>query len=139
MSNTVRLGVSLDSDLLDRFDALIRKMGYENRSEAFRDLIREKLVKEEWEEPDEPSFGIVLLVYDHHTMGLDRRLTNTQHKHIQHVVASLHIHVDERNCAEVVVLRGSGQEIRTVGERLMSMKGVKFGRLNLGTTGQHLH
>jgi CopG family nickel-responsive transcriptional regulator len=139
MSETVRFGVSLNSDLLDRFDALIRRMGYENRSEAIRDLIRDKLVHEEWEEPQEPCFGVVLLVYDHHTMNLDRRLIDTQHEHVGQIISSLHIHIDEDNCAEVVVLRGNGQEVRKIGERLMSMKGVKFSRLNMGTTGRHLH
>jgi len=139
MSETVRFGVSLNINLLDRFDALIRRMGYENRSEAIRDLIREKLVQEEWQEPDGEAFGIVFLVYDHHTMSLDRRLLDLQHKYAAHVISSLHIHIDEHTCVEVVALRGNGQKVRSLGEKLVSMRGVKFGRLNLGTTGEDLH
>ena len=138
MSETVRFGVSLKIDLLDRFDALIRKMGYENRSEAIRDLIREKLVQEEWEAPDEECFGVVFMVYDHHTMSLDHRLIEAQHKHVTHVISALHVHIDEHNCLEVVVLKGAGSEVRRIGEGLVSMRGVKYGRLNMGTSGRHL-
>jgi len=139
MSRTVRFGVSLNMDLLDRFDALIRKMGYENRSEAIRDLIREKLVEEEWQEPREECYGVVFLVYDHHTMNLDHRLVEAQHDHVEQIVSSLHVHIDEHNCMEVVVLRGPGAQVREVGEGLVSMRGIKFGKLNMGTTGKDLH
>ncbi len=139
MSDTVRFGVSLSIDLLDRFDALINKIGYESRSEAIRDLIREKLVEEEWEAPSEETFGVVFLVYDHHASSLDSRLTDAQHKFLGNVISSLHVHVDEHNCLEVVVLRGPGKQVRAMGEKLASMRGIKYGKLNMGTTDRHVH
>jgi CopG family nickel-responsive transcriptional regulator len=139
VSETVRFGVSLDIDLLDKFDALIRRMGYENRSEAIRDLIREKLIEQEWEAPDEEVFGVTFLVYDHHAMSVEKRLTEEQHREFGRVISSLHIHIDEHNCLEIVILKGNGREVRRMGEKMLSMRGVKYGRLNLGTTGRHVH
>ncbi|MFW6457491.1 MAG: nickel-responsive transcriptional regulator NikR [Planctomycetota bacterium] len=138
MSDTVRFGVSLDISLLDNFDALIKNLGYENRSEAIRDLIRQKLVQEEWDAPDEETFGIVFLVYDHHEMSVDKRLTEEQHHSHGNVISTLHVHIDEDNCMEIVVLRGNGQQIREFGQTLISMRGVKYGKINLGTTGEAL-
>ena len=139
MSDTVRFGVSLDMDLLDQFDGLIERMGYDNRSEAIRDLIRGKLVQEQWQAPKEETFAVVLLVYDHHAMSVDKRLTEAQHRSHERVVGALHVHIDEQNCLEIIVLRGPGQEIRSIGERLMSMRGVRYGKLNMGTSGRHVH
>jgi CopG family nickel-responsive transcriptional regulator len=138
MAETVRFGVSLDMDLLDGFDKLIRKMGYDNRSEAIRDLIREKIVQEEWQEPAGETFGIAFLVYDHEALSLDKRLTDTQHNHVGHIVSTLHVHIDESNCVEVVMLKGPGKTIRAIGEKLVSMRGIKYGKLTMGTTGQQV-
>lgn len=139
MSETVRFGVSLDSDLLDSFDRLIRKTGYDNRSEAIRDLIREKLVQEEWQAPTGETFAVAFLVYDHHAMSLDKRLTDAQHDHLDHIVSCLHVHVDEHNCLEIVVLKGPGRTVRSVAESLISMRGIKYGKLCMGTSGEHVH
>ncbi len=138
MGETVRFGVSLDADLLDSFDALIKKMGYDNRSEAIRALIREKLVEEEWQSPTAETFAVLFLVYDHHAMSVDRRLTDAQHEHLTNTVSTLHVHIDRENCLEVVVLKGPGQEIRSFGQSLLGMRGVKYGRLNMGTSGRRL-
>ncbi len=138
MSRTVRFGISLEADLLEQFDALITKMGYDNRSEAIRDLLREKLVEEEWQAPEGETFAVVFLVYDHHSMSVDKRLTESQHHSHQRVVSTLHVHIDEHNCLEIVVLRGPGPEIRNLGERLIGMRGVKYGKLNMGTTGRRV-
>jgi len=138
MHQIARFGVSLPRELLERFDVLIRSMGYENRSEAIRDLIREKLVEQEWEVPDEEIFAIALLVYDHHMMSVSTRLMNLQHKYTQNVVSTLHVHIDEHNCLEVVVMKGQGQQICRLGEKLLSLKGVKYGKLNFGTTGRKI-
>ena len=138
MSPTVRFGISLDADLLKRFDALIRKMGCDNRSEAIRDLLRQKLVEEEWQAPEGETFAVVFLVYDHHAMSVDQRLTESQHRSHQRVISTLHVHIDEHNCLEIVVLRGPGREIRRLGEGLIGLRGVKYGRLNMGTSGRHV-
>ncbi len=138
MSDTVRFGVSLSLDLLDRFDDLIRRLGYDNRSEAVRDLIRHKLVEEEWAAPDTETFAAVLLVYDHHTMSVASRLMDMQHESFAQVIGSFHVHLDEHNCLEIVVIRGKGEDLRDLADRMISLKGVKYGRLNLGTSGQHI-
>ena len=139
MSETVRFGVSLDAELLKQFDRLIAGMGYENRSEAIRDLIREKLVEEEWQAPHEETFAAAFIVYDHHTMSVADRLTDLQHEFFQNIVATLHVHIDQHNCLEVVAMRGTGERLRSLGERLVSLRGVKYGKLNMGTSGRKVH
>jgi CopG family nickel-responsive transcriptional regulator len=138
MSDTVRFGVSLNMSLLDEFDDLIKNLGYDNRSEAIRDLIRQKLVEEEWQAPEKETFGVVFLVYDHHEMSVDKRLNEEQHHHHKDVISTMHVHIDENNCMEIVILRGEGKDIQAFGRRLISMRGVKYGKLNLGTTGQQV-
>jgi len=139
MSDTVRFGVSLSMDLLDRFDMLIKELGYDNRSEAMRDLIRRKLLEEQWEAPQKETFAVVFLVYDHHTMSLASRLMDVQHESIAQVIGSFHVHVARRTCLEIVVMKGRGPEIRELADRMISMKGVKYGRLNMGTTSGMVH
>ena len=136
MPETVRFGVSLDIELLDKFDALLKKMGYDNRSEAIRDLIREKMVQEEWETPTGEAFGVVFMVYEHEALSLDSRLTDLEHKFFKNIVSSVHVHLDEGNCLEVVVLRGQGKAVRSMGEKLISLRGVKYGKLGMGTVSQ---
>ena len=139
MSETVRFGVSLGLDLLDQFDELIKKQGYENRSEAVRDLIRQKLVEDEWEAPDSQSFAAVMLVYDHHKMSLASRLTQMQHDAYAQIVGSLHIHIDRHNCLELIVLKGKAKDLHALADKMISLKGVAYGALNMGTSGKKLH
>ncbi len=139
MAGTVRFGISLDGELLVSFDELLKKMGYDNRSEAVRDLIREKLVEEEWRAPKSETFAVVFLVYDHHTMSVNKRLTDVQHHSHDRIVSTLHVHIDEHNCLELVVLKGPGDEIRVIGDNLVGMRGVKYGKVTMGTTGRRLH
>ncbi|MHC4788111.1 MAG: nickel-responsive transcriptional regulator NikR [Planctomycetota bacterium] len=139
MSQTVRFGVSLSLDLLEQFDNLIKGMGYESRSEAVRDLIRQKLVEEDWKAPDKRTFAAVLLVYNHHTMSLPSRLTELQHDSLASIIGSLHVHIDKESCLEIVVMRGKARELRALGEQMLSLKGVNYGTLNLGTAAAGLH
>ncbi len=139
MSDTVRFGVSLDMDLLDGFDKLVKKLGYASRSEAVRDLIRTKLVEEEWDAPDRKTFAAVFLVYDHHKMSLASRLMDVQHESFARVIGSFHVHVDRHNCLEVIVMQGKGRDLRELADRMISLKGVKYGKLNMGTTGKGIH
>ena len=138
MSKLSRIGVAIDSDLLKRFDALIAKRGYTNRSEAFRDLIRGDLVQTSWEAPDSPVVGTVTLVYDHHVRQLSDRLTNMQHEFHHHVLSTLHVHLDHDHCLEVMVLRGKASTIQKLADSLIATKGVKHGRLTLTTSGAGL-
>lgn len=139
MSQTVRFGVSLSLELLDQFDRLVKKLGYANRSEAVRDLIRQKLVEEEWKAPDQQTFATVSLVYNHRKMSLPARLTELQHDVYAQVIGSLHVHIDKHNCLEAIVMKGRGRDLRALADKMMSLKGVKYGVLNMGTSGRKVH
>jgi CopG family nickel-responsive transcriptional regulator len=138
MGELSRIGVAIDSDLLEKFDELIAQRGYSNRSEAFRDLIRGELVEEAWAKPDSPVVGTVTLVYDHHVRLLNEKLTEMQHQHYDHILSSLHVHLDHDNCLEVLVVKGKASEVRAIADNLISTKGVKHGRLTVTTPGAHL-
>ncbi|NCD25359.1 MAG: nickel-responsive transcriptional regulator NikR [Deltaproteobacteria bacterium] len=138
MGQTIRFGVSLDSDLLEKFDALCEEKCYQTRSEAIRDLIRNILVQKEWDDLNREMVGTLTLVYDHHQSDLAQKMTEIQHSSLDVIITSLHIHLDHHNCMEVLILRGPGQELKATAERLISTKGVKHGKLNLATTGQDL-
>lgn len=133
-----RIGISLEKKLLAQFDRLIAEKGYSNRSEAVRDLIREKLVEQEWAIPEGEAMATVLLVYEHETMELSRRLAKLEHEDFHHVVSTLHVHMDHENCMEVIVLRGPGRALKRLGDRLISLRGVKVGRFIPGTTGRNV-
>lgn len=138
MGQTIRFGVSLDSDLLDKFDVLCEQQSYQTRSEAIRDLIRERLVAEEWKGERGPAMGVLSLVYSHEVRELSKKLTDIQHHHLGIILSTTHIHMDEHNCLEVVILKGSAREIQEVAGRLLSAKGVKHGKLITTTMGRHL-
>ncbi|MFW5730058.1 MAG: nickel-responsive transcriptional regulator NikR [Desulfonatronovibrionaceae bacterium] len=138
MGKTIRFGVSLDLDLLNKFDELCENKSYQTRSEAIRDLIRGALVQQEWQDDSQETIGILSLVYDHHQSDLSQKLTEIQHQALEEIVTSIHIHLDHDNCLEVLILRGQGKKIRETSHRLISIKGVKHGRLNLATTGKEL-
>jgi len=135
-----RIGISLDDDLLAQFDRLILEKGYVNRSEAIRDLIRDALVQREWAQSGrrEERIAVVALVYGHDSSSLAQKLANIQHDNHKTVVAALHVHMDQHNCLEVLVLRGRAREVIAIGEGLVSTKGVKYGKLIPATTGQTL-
>ena len=134
MSQVERIGVSLDTELLSAFDALIAKRGYPSRSEAIRDLIRQEISDEQLANPKAQAVAAVFLVYTHHSTKLMATLTDLQHSHLLQTISSMHIHLDEHNCLEVIVLRGQVGEINKTAENLISLKGVKLGRINLLAT-----
>lgn len=138
MSGLSRIGVAIDTDLLDKFDTLITQRGYTNRSEAFRDLIRDELVEKNWEAPDSQVVGTVTLVYDHHVRMLNEKLTDIQHDHHRSILSTLHVHLDHDHCLEVLVVKGKSQDVRKVADVLISTKGVKHGRLTITTSGAEL-
>jgi CopG family nickel-responsive transcriptional regulator len=135
-----RIGISLEDDLLEKFDKLIAEKGYVNRSEAIRDLIRDALVQRSWSDSDgrEERVAVVTLVYDHDSSSLAQKLAHIQHENHKAVVSALHVHMDEHNCLEVLVLRGRAKDVISMGEGLVSTKGVKYGKLVPATTGQDL-
>jgi CopG family nickel-responsive transcriptional regulator len=138
MSGLSRIGVAIDSGLLDKFDKLIGRRGYTNRSEAFRDLIRDALVEQTWESPDSQVVGTVTLVYDHHVRLLNEKLTGIQHDHHHAILSTLHVHLDHDNCLEVLAVRGKSSHVREIADELISTKGVKHGRLTITTSGAEL-
>ncbi len=131
-----RFSIAVEDELLGRFDRLLVNEGYENRSEAIRDLIRDALVRQEWESDDSVTTGTVVLVYDHHKHDLMKKLTDIQHESVDLIVASLHTHLDEHHCQEIIVMRGSVAEMKRMANRLISTNGVKHGRMLPSTTGK---
>jgi CopG family nickel-responsive transcriptional regulator len=134
MSELSRIGVAIDADLLDKFDQHIADRGYTNRSEAFRDLMRDELVRKASEAPDQVVMGTVTLVYDHHVRMLNDKLTDMQHDAHHNILSTMHVHLDHDNCLEVLVVKGKSKEIRRIADSLISVKGVKFGNLTIAGT-----
>lgn len=124
-----RIGIALDSELLKRFDRLIQRRGYTNRSEAFRDLIRDQLVTERTAAPEATVVGTVTLIYDHHASGISEKLTEAQHEHHELVVSTSHAHLDHDSCLEVLIVHGQSAQVAQFADRLIGLKGVEHGRL----------
>jgi len=138
MSHTERVGVSLDKKLLDMFDELIAGQGYSNRSEAIRDLIRNRLSEESLAKPSTKAVAGVFLVYDHHSTKLSGRLVELQHSHLLQVIAATHVHLDHHNCLEVIILKGKVGEVEKLANSMACLKGVKLSKVNIMTTGEDL-
>ena len=132
-----RFGVSMEADLLERFDRFLKKHKYKNRSEAIRDLIRKALIEEEWDHNRE-TVGAITLIYDHHIPGLTQKLNHLQHNFSGKVITSMHIHLDHRHCLEVVVARGKAREVKALADSLIALRGVKYGTLTGATTAKDL-
>lgn len=134
----VRFGVSMMPELLNKFDTLFKERGYSSRSEAIRSVLKKELVEEEWEKENEETIGILTVVYDHHHSDLVDELLDRQHHFYSLIVSTLHIHLDENNCTEVIAIRGKVKEIREVGKSIISIKGIKYSNLALATTGKEI-
>ncbi|MBI4981982.1 MAG: nickel-responsive transcriptional regulator NikR [Candidatus Omnitrophica bacterium] len=137
MSALVRFGVSLEKDLLQKFDLRLREKSYTNRSEAIRDLIREDLVKKEWQGGKEVT-GSITLVYDHHKRQLLSYLMDIQHDFSGNIISTQHIHLDHFNCLEIVVVRGRPSDVELLFGKLKSAKGVKHASIAMSTTGKEV-
>ncbi|MBW1972648.1 MAG: nickel-responsive transcriptional regulator NikR [Spirochaetes bacterium] len=140
MSELYRFGISIPKDLIESFDQYIREKQYTNRSEAIRDLIREKLVKRDWDElgSDKEVVGAIVSVYDHHKRELLALLTEIQHEHYQNIISSQHAHLDHDNCLEVIIVKGKAKDVRLLGDKIKSIKGIKHSQLTMTTTGKDL-
>ncbi|MBD3392001.1 MAG: nickel-responsive transcriptional regulator NikR [Chitinivibrionales bacterium] len=132
-----RFGVSLEKELIDRFDEAITQRKYANRSEAIRDLIRDSLVQRQWAENDEVA-GAITLLYDHHAHGLSARLMHIEHDFTNVIVSSQHIHLDHDNCLEIVAVKGRARRVRKLSCTLKAIKGIKHVTLNTTATGRTL-
>lgn len=138
MSDLTRFGISLDAELLHHFDNLCQEKGYENRSEAIRDLIRKSLIEREWSQNTEPVAATLTLVYDHHKSGLSQKLTQAQHNAHHLIVATVHVHLDHNHCLEVLVLKGKAEEVKQLADNLTAIKGIFLGNLAPATTAQSM-
>lgn len=132
-----RFGVSLPQQLLESFDLIIGGKGYSNRSEAIRDLIRNFIVEEEWK-GESDVVGSLTLVYDHDVRGVTDKLTEMQHRFHGNIISSMHVHLDEHNCMEVLVIAGKAQDVKKIADNLIAAKGVKHGKLVMTTKGENL-
>ena len=137
MAGIVRFGISLEKELLTRFDRLIKERNYTNRSEAFRDLIRQELVKKQWQQNKEIT-GAITFIYDHHKRELLNKITDVQHDFQKVVISTQHIHLDHNNCLEIVALRGNPKVAQKLQDSLKSIKGVKHATLSMSTTGKDI-
>lgn len=135
MPQLSRTGVSLEEDLLKEFDQLIARRGYQNRSEAIRDLIREALLSEIIHS-NQPVVGTLTLVYDHHVPNLSEKLTAAQHSAGAMVLAATHVHLDQHYCLEVIIMKGRAQEIQKIADRMLALRGVDLGKLVLTNSGK---
>lgn len=133
----VRFGISLEKKLLEKFDQLIKVKNYTNRSEAFRDLIREELVKKQWHEAGTIA-GAITLIYDHHKRELVNMLMDIQHDFGELIISSQHVHLDHNNCLEIIAVKGLAKKSQELADRLKSVKGVKHGTLSMSTTGEDI-
>jgi CopG family transcriptional regulator, nickel-responsive regulator len=126
----IRTGISLEQDLLEKFDMIIKQKGYGSRSEAIRDLVRDHFVEEDVAS-NKVVVGTITLIYDHHQPKLSEQLVSAQHDYKGQVLATTHVHLDHHNCLEVIILKGHGIEVKKFADKLLSLKGVKHGKLVL--------
>jgi len=140
MSDLLRFGVSAEEELLQNFDRLIAAQGYANRSEALRDLMRDAMVKSRLEDTPETGevLGSLTLVYDHHAGDLSEKMSALQHDYFDHIVSVMHVHISQDDCMEVIVLRGELSQIRSLADSILSLKGVKHGKLFVTLPGREI-
>ncbi len=137
MNNILRFGVSIDEKLLDRFDNLISEKGYVNRSEAIRDLIRTMLDDDDTSDPESMAMGTLTMIYSHEVREISDKLNDIQHNFFGKVITTTHIHLDEHNCLEVLILKGKTRDLKEIANRISSIKTVKVGELVLTAIDKH--
>ena len=127
--DTIRFSVSLPRPLLDELDRRVVAKGYASRSELVRDLIRERLVEQTWEDPAAEVAGVLTIVYDHHQRDLTQHMLDIQHDEYVHVVATTHVHLDHHNCLETIIIRGRPTDIERMRLMIGGLRGVRFSAL----------
>jgi CopG family nickel-responsive transcriptional regulator len=138
LGETVRFSVSIDNELLRKFDEVIKEKKYENRSRAIRDLIRNLIVEREWERSAGEVMGALTLLYSHDTRGIMEKLLDIQHDRCSNIVSSMHLHLDEHNCMEIIAIKGTPQEVKEISDGLISCRGVKHGKLMMSSMGKEI-
>jgi CopG family transcriptional regulator, nickel-responsive regulator len=135
MSDLVRFGVSLEKNLLEKFDDRIRRRKYTNRSEAIRDMIRQELLNQQWETGGDVA-GAITYIYDHHTRELLSRITDVQHDNQELIISTQHIHLDHHHCLEIVAVKGGVKNVMKLADSLKAIKGVRHCTLSMTGTGE---
>ena len=130
-----RFGVSIPEELINKYDKLISAKGYKSRSEAFRDLIRNELAEQHQGDDKKISFGTLTIIFDHHHSNVGEVLTDVQHDYFDSIVTNTHLHIDHHNCLEVLILKDTNKQIREIADKIISIKGVKYGKLVSAVTG----
>ena len=138
MSDLVRLSISLEKKLLSQLERLVKQAGYANRSEFVRDMIRQRLVEQQWSDKRAEVVGTITMVYDHHARQLTDKLIDIQHDHHESILASTHVHLSHDLCAEMIMLRGSPARIRQITDRLRQQRGVLHAELAMSSAGDRL-
>lgn len=138
MSELVRLSISIEQSLHDRLERLVEAAGYTNRSEFVRDMIRQRLVEQQWADEHQEVVGTITLVYDHHARKLADRLIDIQHDHHDNILATTHVHISHDLCAEMIMVRGGAERVRRIADLLRQQRGVLHATLAMGTTGEPL-
>ncbi len=136
MDNLVRFGVSIEPDLLKKFDKFIKEKCYKNGSEAIRDMIRDNLIEDDCKDGNMAAVGTITIVYNHHENKLSDTLTDIQHQYHTSIISTLHVHLDHDNCLEILVVKGKSKKIRGISDKLISTKGVKHGKLIVTTSSE---
>lgn len=126
-----RITISLEDELAAQFQAHIDEHGYKNRSEAVRDLIREKLENKRLEQTEGMCIGTLTYLYDHRERELAKRLTRAHHHHHHLSISTLHVHLDHDNCMETVVVKGTIKEVQQFASHVITQSGVRHGKLYL--------
>jgi CopG family nickel-responsive transcriptional regulator len=138
MSELVRLSMSLEKPLADRLERLVRQSSYTNRSEFIRDLIRQRLVEQQWADERQEVIGTITMVYDHHARQLSDKLMDIQHDHHDEILATTHVHIAHDLCAEMIMVRGGAANVRQLADRLRKQRGVLHAELTMSSTGKAL-
>ncbi|MBE9481314.1 MAG: nickel-responsive transcriptional regulator NikR [Bacteroidetes bacterium] len=129
-----RFGVSLEEDLLNSLDELVKNNRFPNRSQAIRFLIKKNLVEDKWE-GNEQVAGVIVLVYDHHKRDLQNKSTDVQHNFHDLILSVQHVHLDHNNCLETIAVKGKAQELTALANKLIALKGIKHGKLVMSAAG----
>lgn len=126
-----RVGVSFEPKLLNKFDILIKKRGYTNRSEALRDLVRKEIIETDIKEDEGEVIGTLTIIYDHDVGNVTDKLLHLQHHHHQEITFTTHVHIDNHTCLEILVIRGIVSRVKKFSENVKALKGVKHGQLSI--------
>lgn len=137
-SGVNRFSVCLQPDLLRDLDAMVRERGYDSRSQAIADMVRDQLIEHRQRLDSHEIAGTITLVYDHHKRNLQELLTAIQHDHHHLILSTVHVHLDHDNCLEVLLVRGKASEVRAIADELTAAKGIKHGKLTITTTGKDI-